>query len=149
MIPVGLNKAFSEFTRKRFWYKKIGLTQSHAAMLKMRFKNNELTNDKIRELLTKAGYKLVSEEMWGIREKKIQFGFETKIAAQIEAMLFSIESPRGSNKIKIRADEEVLFNGTKEEFVELMGFKLKQQIKTRKPVSIRDQFKGVTINDIQ
>lgn len=143
-----LHRAFKNLTTPKMWYEKLGLTTIHAGMIKMRFKKNQLSDDKMRELLIRSGYKKISDEQWAKTEKKIYFNFQESVVTKADKMLFSIESKAGSSHIKIRADDEIVFSGSKKELVELIGVKLKKRMPNRADTSITQQFKKVTLNQL-
>lgn len=57
-------EAFEQLISKRAWYKGLGFERVQASSLKRRFHNNELSIEKIEEILTAAGYKVVQEKKW-------------------------------------------------------------------------------------
>ena len=57
-------EAFVNLTKERAWYKDLGITEKAASAAKLAFKNGTLSSDKIDEILRKAGYKIVQEELW-------------------------------------------------------------------------------------
>ncbi len=56
--------AFQDLTSKRGWYKAIGITEKAASSAKTAFKNGKITLDKMEEVLSKAGYKVLTEKTW-------------------------------------------------------------------------------------
>jgi hypothetical protein len=57
-------EAFVSLTSERGWYYKIGITEKAASSAKQAFKNGKLSSDKIDELLMKAGFEIIQEELW-------------------------------------------------------------------------------------
>lgn len=143
-----LHKAFRQLTAPQMWYEKCGLTKLHAAMIKMRYKKGQVSEDKMRELLKKSGFKIIQEEVWKRPEKKIRFAFEEKVVTQQDPMLFSIESKKESDFIRIRADDEVVFSGYKKDLIKLLGFVPNKRTPYRVPTSITEQFKTASVKNI-
>jgi hypothetical protein len=57
--------AFLQLSHTRGWYKDLGITKEGAASLIGRVrKGGSITNDKLEEVLTKAGWKIVQEKQW-------------------------------------------------------------------------------------
>lgn len=57
-------EAFENLTKERGWYKDLDIPEKTANSAKVAFRNGKLSSDKIDEILKKAGYKIVQEELW-------------------------------------------------------------------------------------
>jgi len=57
-------EAFQQLISQRAWYKPYGITEPAAWTYANRFRSGKLPTDKIEEVLSKCGYKVVSEKAW-------------------------------------------------------------------------------------
>lgn len=61
-------EAFTQLISKRGWYKDLGIKEGTANSMVAYFKGTRagrISEEKIEEVLQKAGYKVVQEKMWG------------------------------------------------------------------------------------
>lgn len=56
--------AFSELIQKRKWYEATGVDRRSAARDKRRFREGELSLERMRYYLIAAGYECVQSELW-------------------------------------------------------------------------------------
>jgi len=56
--------AFEQMISVRGWWKDLELTKGTANSIVSRFRNNEMTIDKIEAILDKAGYRVAREKLW-------------------------------------------------------------------------------------
>ena len=57
-------EAFENLTAERGWYNALGIPEKTANSAKVAYRKGKLSADKIDEILTKAGYKIVQVELW-------------------------------------------------------------------------------------
>lgn len=62
-------EAFTQLTHKRGWYKDCDIPYTTANNLTKRFKENNLSQEKMDEVLTKAGFTVKQEKLWEIKTK--------------------------------------------------------------------------------
>jgi hypothetical protein len=60
-------EAFKDLIAKRKWYAELGISETAAWSLAKRVNDGqEVSTDKMEELLEKAGYKVIQEKKWEI-----------------------------------------------------------------------------------
>lgn len=57
-------QAFEQLTSKRGWYKDLDMPEPEASSIKNRYKTGKLSIEKMEEVITRAGYKVIQEKKW-------------------------------------------------------------------------------------
>lgn len=60
-------EAFAQLIHKRGWYNDCGIAYTTANNLAKRFKDGNLSQEKMDEVLIKAGFKVVQEKQWELK----------------------------------------------------------------------------------
>jgi len=60
-----IKEAFEDLISQRGWYVKLGIPEGTANVTKKRFREGKVvTEDKMKEILTMAGYRIKQVELW-------------------------------------------------------------------------------------
>ena len=70
--PQPIEEAFYQVINTRGIYRQLGIAEGTVSSLRTAFKNGRVTINKMREILSLAGYKMVQQEKWELNESKNQ-----------------------------------------------------------------------------
>jgi len=60
-----IREAFSDLISRRGWYIDLGIPEGTANVTKKKFRDGQvITEDKMKEILIKAGYRIKQVELW-------------------------------------------------------------------------------------